>query len=132
MFADANLNAVPADKEDFVEIDDDGAMVVAVIATPDTTGGDNTREAIVVALSSSTQRALTVISLVMNTFFSSFNHVELPHSMLVDCCMSCCRNVTTVAAMMIQFDCIFTCHKSANPKSDHKPTTYPTKYLRQY
>jgi hypothetical protein len=45
--------------------------------------------------------------------------------------MSCCRNVTTVAAMMIKFDRIFTCHKSANPKSDHKPTTYPTKYLRR-
>jgi hypothetical protein len=23
-------------------------------------------------------------------------------------------------------------HNSANPKSDQKPTTYPTKYLRQY
>ena len=34
--------------------------------------------------------------------------------------------------MMIKFDSIFTCHKSANPKSDRKPTTYPTKYLRQY
>ncbi len=64
--------------------------------------------------------------------FSSFNDVELPHSMLVECCMSCCQNVTTVAAMMIKSDCIFTCHKSANPKSDHKPTTYPTKYLCQY
>ncbi len=68
----------------------------------------------------------------MNTFFSSFNDVELPNGMLVDCCMSCCRNVTMVAAMMIEFDRIFTCHKSANPKSDHKPTTYPTTYLRQY
>ncbi len=89
--ADANLDAVPADKENVIDIDNDGAMVAAVIATPDTTGGDDAREAIVLALSSSTRRALTVISLVMNTFFSSFNYVELPHSMLVDCCMSCCR-----------------------------------------
>jgi hypothetical protein len=34
--------------------------------------------------------------------------------------------MTTAAAMMIEFD------QSANPKSDHKPTTYLTKYLRQY
>jgi hypothetical protein len=40
--------------------------------------------------------------------------------------------MTTAAAMMIKFDRIFTCHKSANTKSDHKPTTYLTKkYLRQ-
>ncbi len=52
--ADADLNTVPADKEDFVDVGDNGAMVAAVIATPDTTGGDDTREAIVLALSSST------------------------------------------------------------------------------
>ncbi len=86
--ADADLDAVPADKEDVINIDDDGAMVAAVIATPDTMGGNDTREAIILALSSSTGHALTVISLVMNTFFFSFNDVELPHSMLVDCCMS--------------------------------------------
>jgi hypothetical protein len=67
--ADANLNAVPADKEDVIDVDDDGAMVAAVIATPGTMGGDDARETIVLALSSSTRRALTVISLVMNTFF---------------------------------------------------------------
>jgi hypothetical protein len=39
---------------------------------------------------------------------------------------------TAAAAMMIEFDRIFTCHKSANPKSDHKSTTYLTKYLGQY
>jgi hypothetical protein len=99
--------------------------VAAVIATPDTTA-------------TMQGRALIVISLVMNTLFSSFNDVDLPHSMLVDCCMICCREcgpshrMTTAAAMMIEFDCIFTCHKSANPKSDHKPTTYLTKYLCQY
>ena len=40
--------------------------------------------------------------------------------------------MTTVAAMMIEFDRIFTCHKSANPKSDHKPNTYPTRCFRQH
>ena len=40
--------------------------------------------------------------------------------------------MTTAAAMMIEFGRIFTCDKSANPKSDHKPTTYLTKYLGQY
>ncbi len=44
--ADADLDAVPADKEDVVDVDDDGAMVAVVIATPDTTGGDDVREAI--------------------------------------------------------------------------------------
>ena len=52
--ADANLDAVPADKEKVVHIDNGGAMVAVVIATPDTTGGDDAREAIVLALSSST------------------------------------------------------------------------------
>ena len=67
--ADANLDAVPTDKEDVVDVDNDGAMVAAVIATPDTTGGNDAREVIVLALLSSMQRALTVISLVMNLFF---------------------------------------------------------------
>ncbi len=48
--ANANLNAVPTDKEDVVDVEDDGAMVGAVIATPDTTGGDDAREAVVFAL----------------------------------------------------------------------------------
>jgi hypothetical protein len=55
---DANLDAVPATKEDVVNADDDGATVAAVIATPDTTGGDDAREVIILALSSSTRRAL--------------------------------------------------------------------------
>jgi hypothetical protein len=94
---DANLDVVPATKEDVVDAEDDGATVAAVIATPDTTGGDDAREAIVLALSSSTRRALIVLSLVMNTFFSSFNDVDLPHSMLVDCCMICCRECGPIA-----------------------------------
>ena len=44
--ADANLNALPADKENVVDADNDGAMVAAVIATPDTMGGNDAREAI--------------------------------------------------------------------------------------
>jgi hypothetical protein len=96
---DADLDAVPATKEDGVDVDDNGATVVAVIATPDTTGGNDAREAIVLALSSSTRRALIVISLVMNTFFSSFNDVDLPHSMLVDCYMICCRECGPIATV---------------------------------
>jgi hypothetical protein len=96
---DADLDAVPATKEDGVDVDDNGATVVAVIATPDTTGGNDAREAIVLALSSSTRRALIVLSLVMNTFFSSFNDVDLPHSMLVDCCMICCRECGPIATV---------------------------------
>ena len=34
--ADANLNAVLANKEDIVDVDDNGAMAAVVIATPDT------------------------------------------------------------------------------------------------
>jgi len=55
---DADLNAVPANKEDVIDTDDDGAMVAAVIAMPDTTGGNDMREAIVLALLLSTRRAL--------------------------------------------------------------------------
>ena len=94
---DANLDAVPANKEDIVNTDNDGATAAAVIAMPDTTGGDDVREAIVLALSSSTRRALIVISLVMDTFFSSFYDVDLPHSMLVDCCMICCQECGPIA-----------------------------------
>ncbi len=96
---DAELDAVPANKEDVVDADDDGATVAAVIATLDTTGGDGARKAIILALSSSMRRALIVISLVMNTFFSSFNDVDLPHSMLVDCCMICCRECGPIATV---------------------------------
>ena len=98
---DADLDVVPATKEDVVDADDDGATVAAVIATPDTTGGDDAREAIVLALSSSTRHALIVLSLVMNTFFSSFNDVDLPHSMLVDCCMICCRECGPIATVVL-------------------------------
>ncbi len=96
---DADLDVAPATKEDVVDADDDGATVAAVIATPDTTGGDDAREAIVLALLSLTRRALIVLSLVMNTFFSSFNDVDLPHSMLVDCCMICCRECGPLATV---------------------------------
>ena len=96
---DPDLNAVPANKEDDVDADDDRAMVAAVIAMPDTTGGNDAMEAIVLALLSSTWRALIVISLVMNTLFSSFNDVDLPHSMLVDCSMICCRECGPIAAV---------------------------------
>ena len=64
---------------------------VSVVVVVVVRGGNDAREVIVLALSSSTRRALIVLSLVMNTFFSSFNDVDLPHSMLVDCCMICCR-----------------------------------------
>jgi hypothetical protein len=96
---DADLDVVPATKEDVVDADDDGATVAAVIATPDTMGGDDAREAIVLALLLLTRRALIVLSLVMNTFFSSFNDVDLPHSMLVDCCMICCRECGPIATV---------------------------------
>jgi hypothetical protein len=99
---DADLYAVPANKEDVVNVvdaDDDGAMVAAVIAKPDTTSGDNAREAIILALSLLTRRALIVLSLVMNTCFSSFNDVDLPHSMLVDCRMICCRECGPIATL---------------------------------
>ena len=43
----ADLDAVPANKEDVVDADNNGAMVVVVIATPDTMGGNNAREVIV-------------------------------------------------------------------------------------
>jgi hypothetical protein len=53
---DVDLDAVPATKEDVVDADNDGATVEAVIATPDTTGGNDESEAIVLALLSSTRR----------------------------------------------------------------------------
>jgi hypothetical protein len=96
---DADLDVVPATKEDVVDVDDDGATVATVIATPDTTGGDDAREAIVLAFSSSTRHALIILSLLMNTFFSSFNDVVLPHSMLVDCCMIYCRECGPISTV---------------------------------
>ncbi len=57
----ANLDAIPADKEDVVDTDNNGAMVAAVIAMMDTTGGNDAREAFVLALSLSTRRALILI-----------------------------------------------------------------------
>ncbi len=69
--------------------------------------------------------------------------------MLVDCWMFCCRVCGPITAVwrwrppwlihLIAFYPILpsflsrhTRHNSAKPKSNHKPTTYPTKYLRQY
>ena len=51
---DANLNTVPADKEDVLNGDNDEAMLAAVKAAPDTTGGNDVREAIILALLLST------------------------------------------------------------------------------
>jgi hypothetical protein len=62
-------------------------------------GGNDAREAIIVASLLLTQRALIVILLVINTFFSSFNNVDLLHIMLVDCCMLCCRECYPIAAV---------------------------------
>ena len=73
----ADLNAVPADKEDVVGVDNDKAMVAAVIVTPDTTGGDDAREVIVLALLSSTRRKLKLKLLVIHNLFSSLNDVDL-------------------------------------------------------
>jgi hypothetical protein len=42
---------------------------------------------------------LILILLVINTFFSSFNDVDLLHIMLVDCCMLCCRECGPIAAV---------------------------------
>ena len=75
--ANADIDAVPADKEDVIDVDNNGAMVAVVIATPDTMGGNNVREAIVLALSSSTQRTLISILLVIHKLFSSLNDVDL-------------------------------------------------------
>jgi len=89
---DTDLDVVPATKEDVVDADNGGATVVAVIATPDTMVGDDAREAIVLALSSSTRCTLIVLSLVMNLFFSSFNDVLLP-------CMICYREYGPIATV---------------------------------
>jgi hypothetical protein len=63
--ADADLDAIPTDKEDVIDIDNNGAMVAAVIATPDTAGGNNAKEAIVLSLLSSMRRTLISILLVI-------------------------------------------------------------------
>jgi hypothetical protein len=76
--ADADLDTVPADKEDVIDVDNNGAMVAAVIATPDTTRGDDAREVIVLALLTSTRRTLISILLVIhNKKKSSLNDVDL-------------------------------------------------------
>jgi hypothetical protein len=62
-------------------------------------GGDNPREAMLVALSLLTQRAFIVILLVINTLFSNFNDVDLLHIMLVDCCMLCCQEWGPIGAV---------------------------------
>ena len=61
--------------------------------------GNNAREAIVVASLLLTQCALIVILLVINTFFSCFNNVDLSHIMLVDCCMLCFWECSPIAAV---------------------------------
>ena len=66
--ANADLDTIPTDKEDVVDVDNNGAMVAAVIATQDTTGGDDKREVIVLALSLSTRRTLISILLVIHIF----------------------------------------------------------------
>jgi hypothetical protein len=73
---DANLGAIPFDKEDVNNVDNNGVMVAAVIATPDTMGGNVARDAIVLALSSLTRRTLISILLVMYKK-SSLNNVDL-------------------------------------------------------
>ena len=69
---DADLDVVPATKEDVVDVDDDGATVAAVIATPDTTGGDDAREAIVLALLSLTRHALSINSIITTNEYIVF------------------------------------------------------------
>ena len=76
MSADADLDAVPTDKEDVIDVDNDGAMVAAAIATPDTTGGNDAREGIVLALSSSTRGTYISILLVIHKK-TSLNDVDL-------------------------------------------------------
>ena len=48
--ADTDLDTAPADNEDVVDADNNRAMVATVIAMPDTMGGNNAREAIILAL----------------------------------------------------------------------------------
>ncbi len=69
---DADLDVVPATKEDVVNADDDRATVAAVIATPDTTGGNDASEAIVLALSSLTQHALSINSIITSNEYIFF------------------------------------------------------------
>ena len=45
-----DLDAIPANKEDIVNADDNGAMAAAAIVMPDTTGGNDAREVIILAL----------------------------------------------------------------------------------
>ena len=63
---DSDLDAVPADKEYVVDVDNYRAMVATVIATLDTMGGDDAREVIVLALSSSTRHTCISILLVIH------------------------------------------------------------------
>ena len=69
---DDDLDVVPATKEDVVDADDDGATVAAVIATPDTTGGDDASEVIVLALSSLTRHALSINSIITSNEYIFF------------------------------------------------------------
>jgi hypothetical protein len=62
-------------------------------------GGNDAREAIIVALLLLRQRAIIVILIVINICFSSFNNVDLLHIMLVDCCMLCFRECGPIAVI---------------------------------
>ncbi len=95
---------------------------------------------------SSTQCAIIAILIVINIYFSSNNNADPSHIMLVDCWMLCCRECGPITAVwwrwppwliyliaFTPFNLAFlsrhTQHNSAKPTSNHKLTTYPTKYL---
>jgi hypothetical protein len=96
----------------------------------------------------SLQQTFMVILIVINIYISSFNDVDPSHIMLVDCCMLYCREwgprltvwwcrpPWSISLAFFPFLLAFlfrhTQHNSTKPKSDHKPTTYPTKCLHQY
>ncbi len=44
-------------------------------------------------------RAIIVILIVINIFFSSFNDADPLHIMLVDCCMLCCQECGPIMAV---------------------------------
>ena len=67
--SDADLDAVPANKVGVINADNDRAMAAVVIAMPDTMGGDDAREVIILASLLSTGRTLISILLVIHIFF---------------------------------------------------------------
>ena len=85
----------------------------------------------------------------MTTIAHRFNDADPSDIMLVDCCMLYCRECGPIASydnagrhgqfirlhftpFLLAFLSRHTHHKSPKPKSDHMPTTNPTKYLCQY